>query len=265
MYQLQKMKDFYTNPMGRGVSVIPNKQLIIDDFQRRFNVMEKSGKKFPIEVYYNSFNDTYFFHIIVPSETVRRNTYDVVIEFVSGKVINVNKEISNLNNVPIKIFSNNPAFVFSYGYVMTNYGLSVKFLNKKFDKEVLKREPVTKNPSMTLLYDKSIMFAIQAIMKEPRLMDCEYLKTICKPFNEVNFFKNIRHQDDILTEINKENIRLGLEKKKEKKEINKKITIDSKKVKREANKKTGSKIMPKQSTGKSSNKRILPKKSIGKR
>lgn len=265
MYQLQKIEDFYKNPMGRGVSIVPNRQIILDDFERRFTKMEKLGKKFPITVYYNNFTDTYFFHIIVPSETVRTNTYDVVIEFVSGKIINVNKEISNLTNLPIRLFSNNPAFVFSYAYVMTNYNLSVKFLNKKFDKMVLRKEPVTKNPTMTLLYDKSLMFAIISIMKDSRLMDCEYLQQIAKPFNESNLFKKIRHQDEILIEIDKENKRLGLEKKKEKEQLKKTVNNASKQVKKETNKKTGSKIVAKKSTGKSSTNKIIPKKPIGKR
>lgn len=241
MYELQTLSQFVNNPLGKGTSVLPNRELIVNDFKRRKKIMEGEGKKFKVTVYKNDVKGTYYFHVIVPSETKRKNDYDVIFQFIPPEEKGVFKKV-DLDKYKVKFFSNSPSFVFTYAHIMYNNGMGIKPLIKKFAREVILKAPEVRNPSGTILYEKSIMFAALTILEKTEYFSEAYLNTIVKKNAENALFAKVRTDEKILEEIKKENQRLSNDKREELKDRKDQQKERSKEVKRLAGIKTNKKI-----------------------
>lgn len=226
MYELQTLKGFLDNPIGKGTSILPNRELILNDFKRRHKSMLDKGKKFNVEIYHNETTDAFYFHIKVPSETERNNTYDVVLQLTPPKINTGIMKPQTIEKYNVRFFSNSPSFVFTYAHIMYQNDMMVKFLAKKYNKLVLRKEPKITNPTGVILYEKSITFAILTVLSDVNYMSRAYLKTIQKQHVENVLFTKIRTDEKILEEIHDENVRLGKAKsdkeKKRKEEFTKK-------------------------------------------
>lgn len=232
MFELQTLQGFLNNPMGKGTSILPNKELIINDLKRRRNIMVDKGKKFNVNVYHNEVTDNYFFHVIVPSETERDNTYDVVLQLSPAKTQTGIIKPPTIKDYQVRFFSNSPSFVFTYAHIMHSNDMLVKFLAKKYDRLVLKKEPAITNPTGVILYEKSIVFAILTILDNVDYTSRAYLKSIKKPHAENVLFTLIRTDEKILEEIDKEKKRLGKVKKDKDKKIKEEVSEKSKILKK---------------------------------
>lgn len=265
MYELQSLQDFLESPMGRGTGILPNRDLIINDFKSRYFKMLEKGKEFKTEVYYNNKTDTYYFHIKVPSETERKNTYDVVLELspVDKQMMKIKPH--RINKYKTRFFSNSPSFIYTYAYIMKHNNMLIKELTGKYAPIVLRKEPKTKNPTGTILYEKSITFAIISILEHTEYLDRNYLQNIQKGHPN-NLIKHIRTDIDILKEIDDERNKLSQIKRNEKREQKEKVERASREVKAMIKpKKTVNKITPKKSTStnktQSTTRRVGAKKS----
>lgn len=241
MYELQNLSDFINNPLGKGTSVLPNRELIVNDFKRRKKIMEGEGKKFRVTVYKNDVKGIYYFHVIVPSETKRKNDYDVVFELSPPEEKGVFKKVG-LDKYKVRFFSNAPSFVFTYAHIMYNNGMGVKLLIKKLAREVILKAPEVRNPTGTILYEKSIMFAALTILQNPDYFAEAYLNTIVKKNADNALFAKVRTDEKILDEIKKEQQRLSNEKREETKQSKGRQKERSKEVKRLAGVKTNRRI-----------------------
>lgn len=231
MYEIQTLSNFVNNPLGKGTSVLPNRELIVNDFKRRKKIMEGEGKKFDVTVYKNDVTGVYHFHVLVPSETKRKNNYDVVIELSPPEKNGAFQKIA-LDKYNARFFSNAPSFVFTYAHIMYNNDMGVKFLIKKYAKEVIQKAPEVRNPTGTILYEKSIMFAALTILEDSDYFSESYLKGIVKKNADNAIFAKVRTDKQILEEIDKENKRLSIEKREDKKEEKYRQRQRSKEVKR---------------------------------
>lgn len=203
------IKSYIENPMGKGSTAITNKKIILDDLNRRLQVMKESNS-ITTTVYYDDKKDEYYFHLIIPSESERKNTYDVVILFTPDE-----KDIkaeTTLNNYIIKFFSNCPSFIYTFAYSFKSHGLFIDILSKKFEREVLRQEPVMRNPKEIISYEKSVYFAVKYIYDNTKYMTKVYINEVYKKFNLKDFLKIIRAEHQIKEEIAKENKRLRKEK-----------------------------------------------------
>ena len=232
MFELQTLEGFLNNPIGKGTSILPNREIIINDFKRRHKIMNDKGKKFDVNVYHNEVTDNYFFHILVPSETERNNNYDVVLQLSPPKLQTGIIKPSTIDKYEVRFFSNSPSFVFTYAHIMHNNDMLVSFLAKKYNKLVLRKEPVVKNPTGVILYEKSIVFAILTLLEKSDYMSRTYLKGIKKPHAENVIFTKIRTDEKVLEEIKEENVRLGKVKKEKEKKIKEEVSEKSKEVRR---------------------------------
>lgn len=271
MYELQTLKGFLDNPIGKGTSILPNRDLILNDFKRRHKSMLDKGKKFEVNVYHNEVTDNYYFHVKVPSETDRVNDYDVVLQLSPTKISTGIIKPPLIDKYEVRFFSNSPSFVYTYAHIMYSNDMMVKFLAKKYSRIVLKKEPVVKNPTGVILYEKSITFAILTVLSNPDYMSRTYLKSIQKTHAENILFTKIRTDEKILEEIQEENVRLGKIKKDIDKKRKEEVARKSKEAKQLSTTKstTGNRnITAKKSTsGTSKNKttnRVTAKKSTRK-
>jgi hypothetical protein len=210
MFPLPTLKEYLENPMGKGSTAIPNKQLIKDDLTRRYKTLKKK-KKFRYTVYKDK--DEYYFHIIVPSESERDNTYDVVLYFTMGE--EDFKYDNFLKRYYVKFFSNCPSFIYSFAYVFNEYGFLIENLANKYTDLVLGNMPIIRNPGEIVSYEKSLMFACLFVDEGFTLKNKMYLNQIAKPFNIKEFNDSIRNTDKIEFEIKSETAKLREKKKQE--------------------------------------------------
>ena len=173
--------------------------------------------------------NSYFLHLLIPSESERTNTYDVVIEFYDDK--NELKYEPTINKYPVRFFSNCPSFVFTYAYAYNTNNLLIKPLSDKFNDLVLSQKPKIKNPSQITNIDKSLFFALLFLLNNLHYQyKSVYESTRFELSNDINqLHESIRNTDEILVEIDKAKI---AEKKKKEEELeNKRIANKNKEQK----------------------------------
>jgi hypothetical protein len=262
VYPLPTLKEFLDNPMGKGSMAIPNRQMIKDDLSKRYDKLKKK-KKFEINVY--KAQDEYYFHILVPSESERDNTYDVVLYFTYDEN-NEYKYDNFLNRYFIKFFSNCPSFTYTFAYVFNQYGFLVEGLRGKYKDEVIDQGPIVRNPGEIVSFEKSIYFACLAIQESFILRNKMYLNQMGKDLIDETFYKSIRNMDEIALEIKKADNEL--KKKKETElhaEMKNKDSVVKKALSKGKEKLFGRKginvITPKKklTAGRSTIKKIVPK------
>lgn len=267
------IRQYLDNPMGKG-AIIQGKQLILDDLDKRFEKL-KNDKEIESDVYKDG--DNYIFHVKLPSESERDNTYDVVVEF--SPIDNTSKSDESIINYNVRFFSNCPSFIFTYAYAYNDKGLFIDFLSKNLDEQILKNAPVVKNPMNIVNFEKSIYFACKYLVEEKNL-NKQFLKSFVQRFKKRDFIHSIRTQAQIMEEIKKAKLNLKEEKEKERRKderpkrtkniLNKENTPNGVKLispKQSTTKEKGvnkvNKIKPKTSTSKSSVNKI--KKIKGKK
>lgn len=210
MYEMQTLKEFLDNPMGKGSTAIPSRQLIKDDLDKRFKKLKKDKK---IEFTVFTLRDEYYFHFLIPSESERENKYDVVIKFC--KTEKMMKYDNFLNRYKLQFFSNCPSFTFTYAHTFMKLKILVPFLTNKFTDEIINGKAVTRNPNDIVSFEKSLYFACKYIEEDVKLMNKMYLNTVAKKLDIEEFSKQIRTSDKILLEIKSEQHRIANEKKKD--------------------------------------------------
>lgn len=255
------IRQYLDNPMGKG-AIIPGKQMILEDFNRRYNTLT-NNKSIQCKIYNNK--DIYYFHLIIPSESERDNNYDVVIEF--SPKDKTDKGDESIINYDIRFFSNCPSFIYTYAYAYNLNGVFIDFMTKKLQKEIFKKPPLVKNPNNIVNFEKSLYFACKFLMDEKKHLTKNYLKSASLKFKQKDFLYSIRDHDKIMDEIRKAKDKLKKQKQKEEK--------DNKPHKRTKNKMEPSNspnsvklITPKKSTvdksGVNKIKKTTAKKSISK-
>lgn len=209
MYISQTLAEFLNNPMGKGSSVIVHRDQIRQYLDLKYDSLIRKFGDFEVKIY--THNDSYFYHLIIPSESQRRNTYDVVIQFVnddSGK--NNFSGDSTLKRYFIKLFSNSPSFTYTYAYVVNEYDCMVDQLQTKYPDVVLTNPPTTRNPGEILSYEKSTYYACKFLNEHRSLLDKSYIGRHSKSGIK-DLIKEVRDTDKITLEIEKEKRRLERE------------------------------------------------------
>lgn len=179
-----KLREFLADTLSvsKG-SMKLNTKGVIEEYRERYEKLIGSGKAFRHDTYTVNPGGRVMVHIKVPSETVDRFFYDVLIE------LSAEKSAADFRDCDIKIFSNCPSFVYSVAYVFAhwdpdapakggssrkNAGMMIDTLRGKLPKERLlvpgsekslghkpiHDKPVVRNPMGIPLFDKSVYFAI---------------------------------------------------------------------------------------------------------
>lgn len=149
---------YIKNPTGGRARIVGAEQQAREVYSKRFDRMylRVAGK---IDYYLMKKSDEskYILYIKMPSESIDKLYYDVVIEFTA--IDDVKRRINNLSDYDIKVFSNDPNFIFTYAYVFNKEKLLIPELLKKYDKYTFKTAPDVTNRYRQVGYVKSIYFA----------------------------------------------------------------------------------------------------------
>lgn len=222
----QTLKEYLDNPMGKGSTAISNRNLIRENLDVRYKKLLKDNKDFKHTVYVEGHD--YYFHFLIPSESERENTYDVIIHLTEGD--DDLKYDNFLYRYKVKFFSNCPSFTYTYAHVAFKYDRLINFLSKKYDKEVIKSAPVVRNPGEILNYEKSVYFACKYLIDNPSLLNKMNLKPIAIKLKREELKAKVRSDAKIEYEIKKENARLSKLKQEQNKSNKSEATNKSNKI-----------------------------------
>lgn len=188
------IKEFLKNPVGKG-AVIPGKNTLLADLDKRYKALLER-KEFEFNIYRKK--DCFFFHFLIMTEDPEReNDYDVVIGFYPTKTQKFDTVITRYD---IKIFSNSPSFIYTYAYVAKQNKLLIVDFYNKFDVNVLKKPPVSRNPGKIMGYEKSVYYACKYLVEHENLLNKAYAKNHSDS-NYRKLIKEVRRDSVILQEI----------------------------------------------------------------
>lgn len=137
----------------------------------------------------------YYVHIKVPSEVVPKFYYDVVLLFDM-------KDGSNFKSVasrPLKVFSNDPYFCYTFGFALDHHNLIIPILKHKIGDTFLKQAAKVRNPNNKISYIKSLYFAY-IIMNKEGLFSPSILKQKAISFDKSKLLQSI---EQAITKIQK--------------------------------------------------------------
>lgn len=230
--QKVNFKDFIVTPYGKGVTAINNRALR-QELETRYRGLDKYGKSVKVDKVYKH-NDSYYIHIHVPSESERQNFYDVVIKFIPNSVTKSTKP-RFIFNYDMELFSNCPSFTYTFAHVYKKFGIICNELVDKYEDEVFKNKPETKNPYFVINYDKSIYFALHFLDKNMSYLTVANLEYLSRNNSLKTLIKNVRttkeikkDYEDAVIELRKQKEEKENKRKNIKKEIDKKISITNK-------------------------------------
>ena len=226
------LKEYLTNPLGKGDSSLPGGKLVMRSMEEKyFKLDQKKGRDIKLTPYYDGYSGDVYMHIIIPSETERDNTYDVVIRFFDQS--KSHKMDLSIANYDVQFFTNDPSFVYTHAYVYREYGLLIAFLEDKLGKEALTKPPVVRNQFEVVSYDKYLFFGAKYVLDGKNLLNKAMLQMTAKPFSAKLLYRNVRSAKKIMEEYEIAEGKLRQDKKYKKDQENKssrkpkKLSIDS--------------------------------------
>lgn len=202
------LQEWVSNPMGKGESSLPGREYIVAGLNDKYHrVVQKKSHRFDRTSFFDPRTNDYYIHIVVPTESERDNTYDVVFRFIYDKEDRAS--LVSLRNAQTQFFCNSPGFAYSFAYVYNEYGLLVPFLAKKFPPIMLRQAPQVRNRYEMVGYDKYIYIAAKYLIERERTaLFRAALQLSSKKFNERALFARVRNLDTIQEEYREAEIRL---------------------------------------------------------
>ena len=209
MFIPQNLNEFLDNPMGKGSSVIMNRDQVKLYLDEKYKLLIDKFGDFEVTIYMH--NGSFYYHVIIPSESRRRNTYDIVVQFVNSD--DPKEDFSNdptLKRYHVKLFSNCPSFTFTYAYVYSEYDKMVDVLQSKYKDVILTNPPSQRNPGEISSFEKSTYYACKFLKEHKSMLIKQYINQhASKDIRKL--VSVVRNSDTIMKEIDKENARLQRE------------------------------------------------------
>ena len=205
-------EQYILNPMGKSNAVL---NAAVRETQRKLymhkfdNIMLREKGSVEYTLYTDERHNLYWAYIRVPSETVPKFSYDVIIKFYTGA--NGGGE-NNLFKWNVQFFSNDPAFVYTYAYVFNKNGLFIPELRSKMDKIALRKEAKEKNPDEVVGYVKTLYFAY-LIMENKNINKISKFRAEAKPLNTKEILANVMDADEKIALRQEEGLHISHRKK----------------------------------------------------
>lgn len=234
------LEQYIQNPQLKSNAVLnaTAREAVRQDYTKRFDgILVRERGNINYKLYEDKKNNVFYAHFKIPSETVDKFYYDVVIKFFADENIKNTEDLMNYN---IQVFSNDPAFVYTYAFSFMEHDLFIQSLAPKMSKKALKKTPDEKNPYHQIGYVKTIYFAY-LWMKNKGLNKLNRFKTESSRFSLVALMADIEKADNKIEERQAEGEKQSKKKSAEKKKENPQNTDNVKYTKNRnlAVKKTG--------------------------
>lgn len=199
------LKDFLTNPSGKGDTALNNKAIasILDG--KYSKLIETKERLIKCNIYKVLTREVYYIHLVIPTETDRGNTYDVVIEL--SDIEGAHKRDTSIVNYETRFFSNAPSFAYTYAKVYKDNDLLIHSLYGKFDEQQIKGNPDVRNRYGIVGYDKYLYFGVKYIY-ESKMLNKIAIGYRAIRYSANLFVPQIRSTDKILQEYHRAEAKL---------------------------------------------------------
>lgn len=210
-----KLKEFLENPMGKGESST-NRALLKEVMDSKYEKLVKDkGKLFKVNIFHELTTDNYFVHLVIPTETYRDNSYDVVLYFYTEEK---KQSLSLATTHDLKFFSNSPSFAYTFAKVYHDEGLLIEQLANKYPDEILKSNPEIRNRHGIVNYDKYLYFGCKYIL-ESRILDRNTIGLRSINYTPIMLNQKVRTLDKIMVEYRKAEVKLKQKRKDKASEV----------------------------------------------
>lgn len=188
-------------PFSSGFTAVSTK-LLIEDLTRRYIATEHD-----ITVKAFKENRDYFIHAMIPSKTNDKYGsdtiyYDAVIQLIPPNFGWQNND--NIRDWDVRVFCNNPSFMFNFTYVYHTKNALIKLPNGYYSKLALKHKPKVRNPLLLLGIDETLWFTVM-YMDKHKLFDHSNIDNLCNSnigYTVKDLIKVLSTQENKLKEIN---------------------------------------------------------------
>ena len=217
------IQEYLKNPNGKGSSAF-----MVSDMRK---VLDEQYKALhgTLSVRWHKISERHLIaHVKVPSHSVERLYYDVLLEF---DIDTIPKNQTVINNGNCRVFSNCPSFVYTYAHVFDENKNLISWCKKKYPKQIFTKDPKTRNPSKIINYERSLYFAIKFILSEGRNYKGKINLVQIKEKTHSNLLDKIQSVDEVLEIYNRNKKKKSANEKKEdkKQKTSKPITKKEKK------------------------------------
>ena len=152
-------EEYIKNPAGKGSAAFGSRKVQLQDFNDRWAKLRLREQKPPVHYLYKSKNDEeYIAHFKIPSETVAKFYYDVIVRFFPPRENGNVRQHTDLSGYNVQFFSNDPSFVYTYEHAFYVNKLFFVDLINKTSPIFIKEKAVEKNPRDDIGYVKSLCF-----------------------------------------------------------------------------------------------------------
>ena len=162
--------------------------------------------------------DDYYVYFKIPSERnidgVKDIFYDVILRFFPKNKDDFTS--SSIRNYGVQVFSNSPAFMFTFTHRYSKQKLLLPIPKKYYGKQALKEEADIRNPLKLVGIDKTIWFS-ELFMTKHRLFTKTVFESLVQKKLDLNTVLNsIKSQEDKLIEVQRRDKTLAVQKRKNK-------------------------------------------------
>lgn len=189
------LEQYILNPMGKTNAVLNAsvRETIRRDYMNRFDtIFLRENGRIEYHLYKDDKSNTYWAHIKVPSEAVKKFYYDVVFKFYTDEKVKGFGE--DLLKYKVNFYSNDPAFVFTYAHVFIRNNIFIKELLSKMSKDAIRKSPKDRNPTNDIGYVKAIYFAYLLIQNK-KLNKKSRFEAECNKLDLAQLLSVIEHAD----------------------------------------------------------------------
>lgn len=163
------IEEYIRNPLSAGKPSAVMNNIIREgmktSYNTRFdNILMRENGEIKYYLYKEDKKNTFYIYLKIPSEVVNKFYYDVVFKFFT--TASAPDAGRSLNRYDMQVFSNDPAFVYTYAYVFAKKDLVIKDLYPKLGKTPINKAPDIKNPDQSTGYIKSLYFAYIYMKKQ---------------------------------------------------------------------------------------------------
>lgn len=212
------LQQFIEAPAGKGDSSTNRTVLRSQLDEKYYNLMKTPNKSIRAFFYKTAKGDKYYIHLVIPTETERTNSYDVVFCFTDPD--GTHKLSPSIINYDIQVFCNAPSFAYTFARVYADNNMLIRELASKYHKDILGKTPDTRNRYGIINYDKYTYFGAK-YLQESRMLNKATLALRSVTYSKFTMTSRVRDLETIMTEYKQaerklKNKKKDLKKKQEK-------------------------------------------------
>lgn len=191
--ELFNLRNYYNNPSGKGSAIVNNQKQLKEQYQ---DTLSKIEDKIKIK-WYKLKNTSLICHILLPSSSLDKISYDVLFQFNTGDLDKINER--NINDIPMKVFSNCPSFTFTYAYTFNKNKMIIDWLKIKIPDIVLTKKSEVRNKYNIISYEKSLYLSVLYLMDGRT--NLSLIKQIAIPINDIKQITNKINRSDYIVDL----------------------------------------------------------------